>query len=139
MANQTLRNRRARVNTLLTSPRKTRQIRRQTGKRYLLRPNHIRFSNQINSSTNTWTNFTNNNANYTRALVESRKSIVPSRAPPRSQIPLSPKGAAFLANLTSKYNDPRDMMYALRESNISERARYVIALKLREMFNEIPL
>jgi hypothetical protein len=30
-------------------------------------------------------------------------------------------------------------MYALRESNISDRARYVIAMKLREMFNEIPL
>ena len=64
---------------------------------------------------------------------------MPSRAPRRSQIPLSPTGAAFLANLTSKYNDPRDMMYALRESNISDRARYVIAMKLREMFNEIPL
>ncbi len=131
MSNQTMKNRRFRVRKLLGLP--TRKIQRQQGKRYLTKPKHIRFSNNVSSSNNNYnTEFNNNNFNHTRALVNSRKSINVSRPLYRMHYGFSPREAKLYANLSAKYNDPVNFGNAIIKNNsLSNNDRELFLEKIR--------
>jgi hypothetical protein len=129
MANQTMKNRRSRVNRML----RTRKLQRQQGKRYLTKPNHLRFSNNVSYSNNNYnTEFNNNNFNHTRALVNSRKSINVSRPVYRMHYGFSPREAKLYANLSAKYNSPENFANAiLQNTSLSNNDRELFFEKFR--------
>ena len=138
MAN-TLKNRRFRVNQLLRTPKSlasTKRLRRQSGKRYLVKPTHLRFNTTVNNNNNnnTWNTYSNNNINYLNALVESRKSILPSR-PQHRNVSLSPNQAVLFANLSAKYNNPSQMLNALNRKNIPNKNRNTFRKKIYALYN----
>ncbi len=139
MSNATFRNRRFRVNQLLKTPkaiRNTRKLKRQFGKRRLIRPNHIRFSNTVNSSDNNlnYNSLSNNNINYMNALVESRTSIPKTLR--YGNVALSPSQAKLLANISRKYNRSQNMISALYRNNISNKNRETLRRKIHFTYNE---
>lgn len=143
--NATLRNRAARVRRMM-GKNKTRRVKRQEGRRYLVKPGHIRFSNRnrysnennTNNNNETW-NYNNilkniENEEHMRELVESRKSVLPS-FPEYGSPRLNPNQAKRFANLLSRYNDPNTMVNALsRNTTMSNRNRRIFRAKIREMF-----
>lgn len=137
--NATLRNRRARVNKML---RNTRRVKRQVGKRYLVKPSHIRFSNKNAYSNNNNINNSNNetwnlndllNNIHQRELTESRKSIVPSK-PTYQNVRMNPKQAKLYANILSRFNDPNEMLNALNMMPMSQKDHNVLVGRIRSMF-----
>jgi hypothetical protein len=135
MVNQTMRNRRARVNRMLRTSNnvRSRKLQRQPGKRYLTKPSHIRFSNNVSYSNNNYnTEFNNNNFNHTRALVNSRKSITVSRPLYRLQYGFSPREAKLYANLSAKYNSPENLANAImKNESLSNNDRELFLEKIR--------
>ena len=128
-------NRRSRVNRMLRGPATTRRLKRNPGRRYLVKPSHLRFSNTTNvSNNNNLSNYSNNNINHLKALIESRKSIVPSR-PYHQNIGLTPNQAILFANLSANYNDPRSMINALTRKNISNKNRNILRQKVYALYN----
>ena len=135
-ANRTLRNRRFRVNQLLKAPGKTRHLERQAGKRYLVKPSHLRFStvNNYSNNNNNLNNYTKNNLNYMRNLVQSRKSIVPSRQY-LENVGLTPNQAKLFANISAQYNTPEQMYNRLYRRNISNKNRNALGKKINALYH----
>jgi hypothetical protein len=137
-----MRNRRFRVNQLLRSPamiRSSRKLKRQTGKRYLAKPPHIRFSSinrhSNNYNNNTWS-YNNNNSNNIRHmnnLIESRRSIQASR-PRYTNVGLTPNQAKLFANISARYNNPANMKQAVYTRAISGKNRNTLTQKIRALY-----
>jgi prophage DNA circulation protein len=135
---KTLKNRRFRVNQLLKAPvRQTRRFQRQAGKRFLVKPAHLRFSNVNNYSNNNWNNYSNyenNNINHMRALVESRKSIMPSQRYYNNAY-LTPNQAKLFANISLQYNTPEEMYNRLFRNNITNKNRNALRKKINALYH----
>ena len=132
MSALTMKNRRFRVNQLLKPP--TRRLRRQQAKRYLTKPSHIRFSNNINNNWNTnFSTYSNNNIKHMINLVQSRQSIVPSK-PSYRNVGLSPQQAKLFANISAKYNSPEEMLNAINTMNMSNMNRETLQQKIFALY-----
>ena len=133
-----MKNRRFRVNQLLKAPMKqTRRLQRQAGKRYLVKPSHLRFSNVNNYSNNNWNNYSNyekNNVNHVKALIESRKSIVPTRSQYKN-VAFTPNQAKLFANISLQYNTPEEMYNRLYQKNISNKNRNILGKKINALYH----
>jgi hypothetical protein len=131
MSSYTMKNRRFRVNQLLKPP--TRRLRRQQGKRYLVKPAHLRFSNNVNNWNTNLSNYSNNNIRYMINLVQSRQSIIPSKAPYRN-VGLTPNQAKQFANMSAQYNTPDEMLNAINTMNISNTNRETLRQKIYALY-----
>jgi hypothetical protein len=132
MSSYTMKNRRFRVNQLLKSP--TRRLRRQQAKRYLTKPSHIRFSNNINNNWSTnFSTYSNNNIKHMINLVQSRQSIVPSK-PRYRNVGLTPNQAKLFANMSANYNTPEEMLNAINTMNISNTNRETLRQKIYALY-----
>lgn len=126
---------------------KHRPLERQEGKRYLQKPEHIRFSNleeegPVADPTVFGTNIGSENENWEPSsnLMESRKPIRPTKYTKEKQAkiyqPLSEREAQVFAEVTRNANTAKNMIKALEKYNLPSNSAFLIKRKIQGVYGE---